>query len=92
MRGISAALVIVVTAIVLLIIAVVVITIFGSAIAPFGGLTTAFNNCKLQAEASCAATGERPATWDIGTQRVSNNVNLISCSAVYRQAGATAPC
>ena len=83
MKGLSTALVIVVTAIVLLIIAVVVVTIFGSAIAPVGGLATAFNNCKLQAEASCATTGQLPVTWNTPTQKTRPDGPLQSCSQVY---------
>ncbi len=81
MKGLSTALTIVVTVIVLLIIAVVIVTIFGSAILPVSGLAEARNNCKLQAEASCSATGQLPATWTVPTQRYERQLN--SCSGIF---------
>jgi type IV secretory pathway TrbL component len=84
MKALSTALTIVVTAIVLLVIAIVVVTIFGGAIAPVGGLAEAANNCRLQGQSSCAASGQLPVTWATDTQRYVENGQQIlrSCQAV----------
>ena len=62
-KGLSQTLWIVIVIVVLLVVALVVLTIFGTSIGQFASIADAGNNCRIQATATCAATGQPPVTW-----------------------------
>ncbi len=64
MKGMSFALLIVVTAIVIIVVALVVITMFTGGIGNMSTLTGVESSCRTAAEASCRATGQLPVDWE----------------------------
>ena len=64
-KGLSTALVIIVTIVVLLVVALVILSLFGSSIGTLSTLTEFRNQCVTEASATCTATNSLPPTWQL---------------------------
>jgi hypothetical protein len=73
----------VVAAIVILITALVVVTIFGNAMTPLGGISSAESVCRTQCVASCKMSNGQsmPLTWDVPTVRRGTDSQLVACGS-----------
>lgn len=99
MKGMSFALLLVVTAIVIIVVALVVITIFTGGLGSVGSITEMKNQCRMSAQTTCAATGQLPADWKVrnkqveygsGVETTSCEMELSGCDCVNKEL--TQPC
>lgn len=64
-KGLSTALVIIVTIVVLLVVALVILSLFGASVGTISTLTEFKNQCITEASATCTATNSLPPTWPL---------------------------
>jgi len=83
MRGVSAALVIVVTVIVLLVVALIVLGIFTRGTTHVSSYFELRGMCQQQGAAMCAASGQLPPTWAVEVQTAegaTSCLKLLNCN------------
>ncbi len=86
-KGLSTALVIVVTIVVLLVVALVILSLFGGTTARLGDLTKFRNQCVLEFSTSCTATGNPPPTWSLPREIVEGGETISkTCAAEFSTA------